>query len=99
MNVVFLHNLMYTFRLKCKFIIIKLFSRAYPSNNAGRIFSPDVTKKKHFWYTFWMCFARKGFTYYNHENWTIFYIAYFGDSRVDPTGFHSKQRTEIPQHR
>ena len=39
-----------------------------PIHNAGRIFSPDVTKKKHFWYTFWTCFARKGFTYYNHEN-------------------------------
>lgn len=62
-------------------------------------FSLDVTKKKHF-INFGRDIMRKrfysAFTYYNHENRTIFYIAYFGDSRVDPTGFHSKQRTEIP---
>ena len=63
-------------------------------------FYPGVTKRKCFWYTFWWCFCAKRIWHtHNHENRTVFYIAHFSDSRVDPTGFHSKQRTEIPQHR
>ncbi len=59
MNIVFLHNLMYTFRLECKFIIIKLFSRAYPSNNAGRIFLPGCNKKEMFLVYFLVVFLRE----------------------------------------
>ena len=60
---------MYTFRLEYKFIIIKLFPRAYPSNNAGRIFFSSCNKKETFLvYISELFWREKDLHTNNHEN-------------------------------